>query len=149
MRDLRIIFMGTPDFAVTILKHLVENKYTIAGVITAPDKPAGRGRKLNESAVKKYANSQNLNILQPINLKNEEFWVISVENGVKAKDWHRVDYTGKVFMIAGSEGRGIKKLVLENSDFHATIPMQGKTNSLNVSAAVSAVLFERLRQLSG
>jgi 23S rRNA (guanosine2251-2'-O)-methyltransferase len=84
-----------------------------------------------------------------INLKNEEFWVISVENGVKAKDWHRVDYTGKVFMIAGSEGRGIKKLVLENSDFHATIPMQGKTNSLNVSAAVSAVLFERLRQLSG
>ena len=84
-----------------------------------------------------------------INLKNEEFWVISVENGVKAKDWHRVDYTGKVFMIAGSEGRGIKKLVLENSDFHATIPMQGKTNSLNVSAAMSAVLFERLRQLSG
>ena len=73
MRDLRIIFMGTPDFAVTILKHLVENKYTIAGVITAPDKPAGRGRKLNESAVKKYANSQNLNILQPINLKNEDF----------------------------------------------------------------------------
>ena len=73
MRDLRIIFMGTPDFAVTILKHLVENKYTIAGVITAPDKPAGRGRKLNESAVKKYAHSQNLNILQPLNLKNEDF----------------------------------------------------------------------------
>ena len=72
MRDLRIVFMGTPDFAVTILKHLVENKYTIAGVITAPDKPAGRGRKLNQSAVKKYALSQNLNILQPTNLKNQE-----------------------------------------------------------------------------
>jgi methionyl-tRNA formyltransferase len=73
MRDLRIVFMGTPDFAVAILKHLVENNYTIAGVITAPDKPAGRGRKLNESAVKKYAASQNLHILQPTNLKNEAF----------------------------------------------------------------------------
>jgi methionyl-tRNA formyltransferase len=73
MRDLRIVFMGTPDFAVAILKHLVENNYTIAGVITAPDKLAGRGRKLNESAVKKYATSQNLHILQPTNLKNEAF----------------------------------------------------------------------------
>jgi methionyl-tRNA formyltransferase len=45
--------MGTPDFAVTILKHLVENNYKVVGVITAPDKPAGRGRKLNESAYKK------------------------------------------------------------------------------------------------
>jgi methionyl-tRNA formyltransferase len=73
MRDLRIVFMGTPDFAVAILKHLVENNYTIAGVITAPDKPAGRGRKLNESAVKKYAASQSLTILQPTNLKNDDF----------------------------------------------------------------------------
>ena len=73
MKDLRIVFMGTPDFAVTILKHLVDNKYNVVGVITAPDKPAGRGRKLNESAVKKYATSENLNILQPTNLKNEGF----------------------------------------------------------------------------
>jgi methionyl-tRNA formyltransferase len=73
MRDLRIVFMGTPDFAAAILKHLVENNYTISGVITAPDKPAGRGRKLNESAVKKYAASQNLHILQPNNLKNDDF----------------------------------------------------------------------------
>ena len=73
MRDLRIVFMGTPDFAVTILQHLVENKYNVVGVITAPDKPAGRGRKLNESAVKKYAVSQNLNTLQPTNLKNQDF----------------------------------------------------------------------------
>ncbi|TNJ42469.1 methionyl-tRNA formyltransferase [Tamlana fucoidanivorans] len=73
MRDLRIVFMGTPDFAVTTLKGLVENNYTIVGVITAPDKPAGRGRKLNESAVKKYAQSQNLNVLQPTNLKDDTF----------------------------------------------------------------------------
>ncbi|WP_026778201.1 methionyl-tRNA formyltransferase [Polaribacter sp. Hel_I_88] len=73
MKDIRIVFMGTPDFAVAILKHLVDNNYNIVGVITAPDKPAGRGRKLNESAVKKYALSQKLTILQPTNLKNETF----------------------------------------------------------------------------
>ena len=73
MKDLKIVFMGTPDFAVTILKHLVENNYNIVGVITAPDKPAGRGRKLNESALKKFAISNNLRIFQPKNLKNEIF----------------------------------------------------------------------------
>ncbi|WP_037348665.1 methionyl-tRNA formyltransferase [Sediminibacter sp. Hel_I_10] len=71
--DLRIIFMGTPDFAVATLKTLVEAQHHIVGVITAPDRPAGRGRKLNESAVKVYAKSQNLNVLQPTNLKNEDF----------------------------------------------------------------------------
>ncbi|WP_198517138.1 methionyl-tRNA formyltransferase [Tenacibaculum sp. SZ-18] len=73
MKDLRIVFMGTPDFAVTILKKLIEDKYNVVGVITAPDKPAGRGRKINQSAVKKYALSQNLPILQPTNLKNQDF----------------------------------------------------------------------------
>ena len=73
MRDLRIVFMGTPDFAVATLKLLAETNYNIVGVITAPDKPAGRGQKLNESAVKQYAKSQNLTILQPTNLKNEAF----------------------------------------------------------------------------
>jgi len=65
--------MGTPYFAVGVLKRLVEEKYTIVGVVTAPDKPAGRGRKLSESAVKEYALSQNLPILQPTNLKDEGF----------------------------------------------------------------------------
>jgi methionyl-tRNA formyltransferase len=73
MRDLRIVFMGTPDFAVATLKTLVESNYNIVGVITAPDKPAGRGRRLNESAVKLYAKKADLTILQPTNLKNEEF----------------------------------------------------------------------------
>ena len=73
MKELKIIFMGTPDFAVATLKVLVENNYNIVGVITAPDRPAGRGRKLNESAVKQYAKTQNLNILQPTNLKDEAF----------------------------------------------------------------------------
>ncbi|NER11926.1 methionyl-tRNA formyltransferase [Leptobacterium flavescens] len=73
MRDLRIVFMGTPDFAVETLKALIENGYNIVGVITAPDKPAGRGRKLSQSAVKEYALSQGLHIMQPTNLKNESF----------------------------------------------------------------------------
>lgn len=73
MRDLRILFMGTPFFAVGILQKLVESGAQVVGVITAPDKPAGRGRKLQESAVKQYALSQGLTVLQPTNLKNEEF----------------------------------------------------------------------------
>ena len=71
--DLRIVFMGTPDFAVESLKHLFENNFNIVCVITSPDKPAGRGRKINESAVKRYAIENNLPILQPTNLKDSEF----------------------------------------------------------------------------
>lgn len=73
MEKLRIVFMGTPEFAVTILDKLVENDFDIVGVITAPDKPAGRGQKLQESDVKRYAVSKNLNILQPTNLKDASF----------------------------------------------------------------------------
>ncbi len=73
MRDLRIIFMGTPDFAVGILQKMVADKKNIVAVITSPDKPAGRGRKLRGSAVKEYATSQNIPILQPTNLKDEHF----------------------------------------------------------------------------
>ena len=73
MRDLRIVFMGTPDFAVAILDRILEDGHQVVGVITAPDKPAGRGRKLNESAVKKYAKSKGLHLLQPTNLKHPDF----------------------------------------------------------------------------
>lgn len=71
--DLRIVFMGTPEFAVATLKLLVESDYQIVGVITAPDRPAGRGQKLQQSEVKKYALSQHLKLLQPTNLKDETF----------------------------------------------------------------------------
>ena len=70
---IRIVFMGTPEFAVTILDELILNNFEIVGVVTAPDKPAGRGQKLSESDVKKYALEKNLNILQPTNLKDETF----------------------------------------------------------------------------
>jgi len=69
----RIVFMGTPEFAVANLKKLVENNYNVVGVITAVDKPAGRGKKLRESAVKQYAKSVGIPVLQPKNLKSESF----------------------------------------------------------------------------
>lgn len=72
-RKPRIVFMGTPDFAVATLDTLIKNGYPVVGVITAPDKPAGRGRKLQESAVKIYANENGLPLLQPTNLKDGDF----------------------------------------------------------------------------
>ena len=73
-KELRIVFMGTPDFAVPSLKILVENSYQVVGVITTTDKYGGRGgKRLIESAVKKYAVSQSIPVLQPKNLKSEDF----------------------------------------------------------------------------
>ena len=72
-KPLRIVFMGTPEFAVFSLKCLMEAGYEIAAVVTAPDKPAGRGMELQESAVKKFAASNGLRILQPVKLKDHLF----------------------------------------------------------------------------
>jgi len=71
--DLRIVYMGTPDFAVEALRQLVEGGYNVVGVITMPDKPAGRGHKIQYSPVKQYALEQNLPLLQPEKLKDEAF----------------------------------------------------------------------------
>ncbi|RIV68939.1 methionyl-tRNA formyltransferase [Flagellimonas aequoris] len=71
---LRIVFMGTPDFAVGSLKHILEAGLEVVGVITAPDRPAGRGRKVQESAVKQFAVEHHLKVLQPTNLKDDNFW---------------------------------------------------------------------------
>lgn len=73
MEKLRIIFMGTPEFAVGILDTIIKNNYELVGVITAVDKPAGRGQKIKYSAVKEYALENNLTLLQPTNLKDEDF----------------------------------------------------------------------------
>ncbi|SHI75719.1 methionyl-tRNA formyltransferase [Mesonia phycicola] len=73
MKDLRILFMGTPDFAVTILNKIVESNYNVVGAVTAVDKPAGRGQKLRASAVKQAAQDHKIEVLQPTNLKSDEF----------------------------------------------------------------------------
>jgi|LFRM01.2.fsa_nt_gb methionyl-tRNA formyltransferase len=72
-KALRIIFMGTPEFAVESLKALVEKGYNVVGVVTMPDKPSGRGYRLQPSAVKQYALQQGLTVLQPEKLKDEAF----------------------------------------------------------------------------
>lgn len=71
--SLKIVYMGTPEFAVAPLQKLVEKGYKVVGVITAPDRPAGRGKKIRFSAVKEYALSRELPLLQPENLKNPDF----------------------------------------------------------------------------
>lgn len=73
MEKLRIVFMGTPEFAVGILDTIIKNNYEVVGVITAADKPAGRGQKIKYSAVKEYTLENNLKLLQPTNLKDETF----------------------------------------------------------------------------
>jgi len=72
-KDCRIVFMGTPEFATAQLQALVEGGYRVAAVVTAPDKPAGRGMQLQQSSVKQYAVSQNITVLQPIKLRDEAF----------------------------------------------------------------------------
>jgi methionyl-tRNA formyltransferase len=73
MKNLRIVFMGTPEFAVATLGSLLMNGFNVVGVVTAPDKPSGRGRKINKSAVKEFAEFSYLPIFQPDNLKNAGF----------------------------------------------------------------------------
>lgn len=71
--SMRIVFMGTPEFAVASLDILIKNDYNVVGVVTVPDKPAGRGQQIQQSAIKKYAVEHNLNLLQPEKLKDENF----------------------------------------------------------------------------
>lgn len=72
-RDLRIVFMGTPEFAAASLRALVEGGYNVVGVVTTPDKPSGRGLRMNKSDVKLYAEQVGLPILQPEKLRDEMF----------------------------------------------------------------------------
>ncbi len=72
-KDLRIVFLGTPEFAVESLSRLVEGGYNIVGVVTMPDKPAGRGHRMFQSPVKEYAVAHGLHLMQPVKLKDESF----------------------------------------------------------------------------
>lgn len=72
-QDLKIVFLGTPDFAVESLRRIHEGGYNVVGVVTMPDKPAGRGKKVTASAVKEYAVANGLKVMQPEKLKDEAF----------------------------------------------------------------------------
>lgn len=73
MKDMRVVFMGTPDFSVGIMKSMLENGIRPVGCVTVADKPAGRGQQLSESAVKRFAFAENIPVLQPLKLKDEQF----------------------------------------------------------------------------
>lgn len=88
------------------------------------------------------------NINRAINhFKDNDFWITSFENKIEAKNWYSIDLRGRSVLIFGGEGSGVSSQVLKNSDFLATIPMSHDMNSLNVATAVSAIVFERLRQV--
>tara|TARA_B100000959_G_C14990549_1_gene627685 strand:- start:217 stop:960 length:744 start_codon:yes stop_codon:yes gene_type:complete len=89
-----------------------------------------------------------VNINQAIgHFKDNDFWITSFENNIDSQDWYSIDLKGRSILIFGGEGNGVSKQVLKNSDFTATIPMSNNMNSLNVSSAVSAIVYERLRQI--
>ena len=97
---------------------------------------------------------ENINLFMVTNIKNtidelksNGFWIIGMENGIDSKEWYDMDYRKKIAIVFGSESKGIRKLVKKSCDFLSTISMKGKTNSLNVSASISAIVFERQRQL--
>ena len=75
------------------------------------------------------------------------YWIVGVENSIDSKLWYEFDLNGKIGFVFGSEGEGIRPVVKKYCDELITIPMNGKINSLNISATVSAVVFERNRQL--
>lgn len=80
-------------------------------------------------------------------IKKYDFWIAGFENSVSASNWFDIEMKGRTCFVFGSEGKGIKSLTLKKCDYIGTIPMIGKINSLNVSASVSAILFERIRQI--
>ena len=80
-------------------------------------------------------------------IKKHNFWIAGFENSISACNWFDIEMKGRVCFVFGSEGKGIKSLTLKKCDYIGTIPMFGKINSLNVSASVSAILFERIRQI--
>tara|TARA_S200000501_G_scaffold363266_1_gene393958 strand:- start:84984 stop:85730 length:747 start_codon:yes stop_codon:yes gene_type:complete len=79
-------------------------------------------------------------------LKKYGFWIVGLENSIPAKPWYSFNFNEKTVIVLGSEGKGIREKIIEYCDFLITIPMQGEIDSLNVSAAAAAVLFERMRQ---
>ena len=118
MRDLRIVYMGTPEFAVYPLQKLIEAGHRVVGVVTNPDKPAGRGQKLQESAVKKFAAERGILVLQPERFRDEAFltalraWKADLQNVAGGGVEYAAVGNGEPtrFFIAGLSGSGSHQL---------------------------------------
>ena len=99
-KDIRIVYMGTPDFAVPTLDALVQGGYNVVGVITMPDKPAGRGHKVQYSPVKEYALAHDLPLLQPEKLKDEAFLEHLATVGVAQFRIDSIQHLSQVTVVA-------------------------------------------------
>ena len=101
--------------------------------------------KVSTGAIKNVKISEVTNLNNTISkLKEKGYWIIGTD--IKGTNYYDIDYKGKIAIIIGNEGSGMSRLVKENSDFIASIPMKGTTNSLNASVAAGIVIFEALKQ---
>ena len=115
--------------------------------------PKDRSVEVNETVVKTSVGTiENIKIAKVGNLvntikdlKKKGYWVIGTD--MKGTDYKEIDYTGKIVIVIGNEGKGMSRLVKENCDFIASIPMRGKVNSLNASVAAALIIYEAVRKI--
>ncbi len=144
---------------IVILDHL-EDPHNFGAIIRTCEAagiksiiiPRDRSVKVNATVMKTSAGTlENVNISMVSNLvstikklKDNGFWIIGTD--MEGTDYKKIDYTGKIALVIGNEGKGISKLVEKNCDFMAKIPMYGKVNSLNASVAAALVIYEAVRK---
>ena len=147
------------DDIVVILDHL-EDPHNLGAIIRTCEVagirniiiPKDRSVSVNETVMKTSAGALNhINLIMVTNLtetmkklKKDGFWFVGMD--MSGDNYKKIDYTGKIGLVVGSEGFGMSKLVEQNCDFIATIPMRGKVNSLNASVAPGIIIFEAMSQ---
>ncbi len=147
------------DDIVVILDHL-EDPHNLGAIIRTCEVagirniiiPKDRSVSVNETVMKTSAGALNhINLIMVTNLtetmkklKKDGFWFVGMD--MSGDNYKKIDYTGKIGLVVGSEGFGMSKLVEQNCDFIATIPMRGKVNSLNASVAAGIIIFEAMSQ---
>ena len=147
------------DDIVVILDHL-EDPHNLGAIIRTCEVagirniiiPKDRSVSVNETVMKTSAGTLNhINLIMVTNLtetmkklKKDGFWFVGMD--MSGDNYKKIDYTGKIGLVVGSEGFGMSKLVEQNCDFIATIPMRGKVNSLNASVAAGIIIFEAMSQ---
>lgn len=152
-----LLYDGSP--LLVILDHL-EDPHNLGAIIRTCEAagvngiiiPKDRSVEVNSTVIKVSAGAiENMNICMVTNLnqtikelKAKGFWIVGTD--MKGENYTKIDYNGKTAIVIGNEGSGMSKLIEENCDFVATIPMKGKINSLNASVAAGIVIFEAMRQ---
>ena len=120
----------------------------VDGIIIPKDRSVDVNGTVMKTSVGTLDNMKIVSVTNLVNtmeyLKKEGYWITSTD--MEGTDYNKIDYKGSCCIVIGSEGNGVSRLVLENSDFIASIPMKGKVNSLNASVAAGIVIFEAARQ---